>query len=292
VSVTTRGRWRGILAVAAVLLSAATAAGAEPVTKSQCVDADTRAQSLRREKKLGAAREQLRICSDPACPKMVRDDCAQRTNDLNAAEPTIVFVAKDGSGADLLAVHVTMGGHLFAEKLDGSALPVDPGEHDFTFDSAGQPSVTRHLVLHEGERGRRETIVIGKAPPSTPPPVAESHPGRGQRVAGVVVGALGVVGVGVGAVFGAMASSDFSHQKSDCPAAGCPNHAQAVTDHDGATSAANGSTIGFISGGVLVAGGIALFVTAPKGTLTTGSALQLAPTVGAGGAGMLLRGTF
>jgi len=79
------------LAVALCLASAP--AGAQ-VTKYQCIDANGRAQHLRAEGKLREAREQLRTCSDPKCPAMVRSDCTKRFDDLETAQPTIAFEAK------------------------------------------------------------------------------------------------------------------------------------------------------------------------------------------------------
>jgi hypothetical protein len=131
------------------------------VTKDQCVDANTKAQSLRRSSKLVAARAQLAVCADPRCPGMVRDDCIQRLDELEKVQPTIVFDAKDGAGNDLSDVRVSMDGKPLVGRLDGTAVAVDPGPHAFTFEVTGQPIVTRGFVLKEGEKLRRERIVIG-----------------------------------------------------------------------------------------------------------------------------------
>jgi hypothetical protein len=133
------------------------------VTKDQCVDADTKAQSLRRDGKLRAAREQLSVCINPGCPGIVRDDCTQRLDELERVQPTIVFDAKDGAGNDLVDVRVTMDGKPLAGKLDGAALLVDPGAHSFSFEVVGLPAVTRSFVLKEGEKSRRERIAMPTA---------------------------------------------------------------------------------------------------------------------------------
>src|SRR5579871_1225908 len=112
------------------------------VTKAQCVDADTQAQQLRREGKLGATRAQLKICTDPSCPQLVRDDCSQRLDELEKVQPTIVFEVKDGSGHDLADVKVSMDGQPLADSVSGSAIPVEPGSHSFTFETKGQKPVT------------------------------------------------------------------------------------------------------------------------------------------------------
>jgi hypothetical protein len=292
------------------------------VTKDQCVDANGKGQELRREGKLTAAREQLRLCSHPACPAMVRDDCTKRLDDLERAQPTIAFEVKDASGADVSAVQVTMDGKPLAERLDGTALPVDIGEHVFTFEVAGQPPVTRTLVLTEGAKGRRERIALGKATPSTTPPVppapspapvpeanapagaapgstviepAPTAGGMGtQKILGLVAGGVGVAGIAVGSIFGLMTSSEINQQKTDCASpTSCPNRARATSDHSAGSSDGAISTVAFIAGGALLAaGGILFFMggQAPESTATTG--LVITPGVGPGGGGMSIRGKF
>jgi hypothetical protein len=293
------------LAVAALALTPLLfSATALAVTKDQCVDADTEGQSLRRHGKLSAARERLRVCADATCPGLVRDDCTQRIDEIERAQPTIVFAAHDEAGRDLAAVAVTMDGQPFADRLDGAALPADPGQHDFVFSSEGQPPVTRTIVLREGEKGRREVVVIARpasvaastsssaAPP--PPPAPSSG---AQTTIGLVAGAAGIVAIGVGAVFGVMASSSWSSSQSECASpSDCSNHAQAVSDHDAASTEATVSTVGFALGGALLAGGLVLWLTAPKDTSPEASSearsIRVAPTVGRRGAGVALGGSF
>jgi hypothetical protein len=74
---------------------------------------------------------------------------------------------------------------------------------------------------------------------------------------------LGAVGLGVGAFFGLRTSSKWADAKTHCAGLDCDR-----TGVDLATQAKNSgtaSTIAFIAGGVLAAGGAALFFTAPSG---------------------------
>ena len=130
-----------------------------------------------------------------------------------------------------------------------------------------------------------------QTPPAATGDVA--HPGHGQRIAGIVLGAVGVVGVGVGAITGAAASSRWSKAQSECSSSTCgsTNYADAVSDQKGAQSAATLSTLGFVAGGALLAAGVVVFITAPKGEgASTG--LRVTPTLGPGGGAMTLRGAF
>jgi hypothetical protein len=276
------------------------------------VTANASAQDLRRDGKLSEAREQLRICNDPKCPGIVRTDCTKRLDELEAAQPTVVFDAKDGAGADLSAVKVTVDGKVLTERLGGSALQVNPGEHTFTFEVAGQPPVTRHLVLREGEKDRHEQVVLGApvsaqptpsataALPATPlevsPGAAQSHGGLGtQKTLGLVVGGVGVAGLVVGGIFGVLTASAISAQKNDCASAtNCTNYAQAQSDHSTWSTDGTISTVAFIAGGALVAGGAVLFFTAKPAAEqpAAATALVVAPSVGPGSAGMLVKGAF
>ena len=317
------------LAAAAMIALASTPAFAD-LTKEQCVEANTRAQDLRRSGKLSATRDQLRLCATPSCPAIVRDDCAKRLDEVDGAQPTIVFDAKDGAGNDIGGVRVTVDGNLLTARLDGSALAVDPGEHTFTFEVPGQPAVTRTFILKETEKARRERIVLGATPPSAssapiapaaaapppsalapagaraPPPPSQQAPiapaepsapsggGGGRKTLGLVVGGAGVVGVAVGSVFGLLASSSWSSAKNACSAGNCPGatRGQAQTDHDTAVADGTVSTIAFIAGAALVTGGVVLFATAPSGGDAASARLVMAPDIGRDHGGMWLQGRF
>ena len=297
-----RGWGWGWLALAFALGSRSASA---EVTKDQCVDANTRAQSLRREGKFGPARDQLALCMNARCPEVVRDDCTQRFDELEGAQPTLVFDVKDSTGQDVLLVHVSIDGVRISEPLDGRALVVDPGEHAFTFDVPGEPPVTRRFVLKEGEKARRERIVVTTAAsrtwPSdavTPKPSAEQagpSPGTTQRTTGLVLSAAGLVGIGVGAVFGALTIDDSSNARSECRSpANCSNHAQAVVDHDRAVTAGTISTAGFLAGSAVFASGIVVWLTSPNRAEPPSAlaAIRLSPSVAPSVAGLALTGGF
>jgi hypothetical protein len=301
---------RRVLAVTLLAVAPATLASAEPLqpTKARCIEANTRAQALRRAGDLSGAREALTVCSQPRCPRIVRDDCASRRDELERVQPTIVFDAKDPDGVDLSAVDVTVDGRPWTAKLDGTALPVDPGEHTFTFELAGQPPVTRKLVLREGEKGRHEEVVIGTPKPSPPPrAVAAPAPASGPsphgsptpvgRPIGLALIGVGAAGVVAGGVFGLLTKGAVDQQSQDCPSApSCTpaGHANAVSDHDNAVRDGLFSEIGFIAGGVLVAGGAALFLLSKPATSSeqSTSGLVVLPSAGPSGGGISLQGRF
>jgi hypothetical protein len=272
------------------------------VTKAQCIEANTQAQHSRTDGKLAAARAQFEMCSDPHCPRLVRDDCTKRLNDLDDAQPTIIFEAKSPTGADISVVKVSLDNTVVTEKLDGTPLSFDPGEHIFTFEVAGQPTITKTFVLKEGEKGRREALVISTPPPPPlvpaaiqpePAPTGPLGTRNGRRTIGLAIAGGGVVGLAVGSIFGALAGSSSSSSQRECVSTqNCSNRSQAVSEHNSAATQATISTIAFIAGGALVATGAVLFFTAPRERKDAGVVLRIAPTVGPGGAGMMLQGNF
>lgn len=139
--------------------------------KYECISANERAQSLRTANKLVEASAQLAVCLDAACPGPVREDCTRLSGEIDAATPTIVLAAQDAAGNDIGAVQVTMDGSRFAEKLDGTAIPVNPGEHHFVFHAQGLPDVDKTVIVAMGAKNRFERVVfVGALLPTVPAP--------------------------------------------------------------------------------------------------------------------------
>lgn len=269
---------------------------------AECISANETSIALRRDHKLRQARDRALICAATSCPDAVRDVCRKRAVELSEAIPTVVFVAKDAAGHDQLAVKVAMDSEALTDHLDGTALAVEPGQHTFTFELAGQPPVEHLFVISEGQKDRREVITFGggAAEGSAPAPVGPTSPWSTQRIAAVAAGAAGVVGIGLGGIFGGLASSDWSSAKSACmgkPVSCTTGAGAGAADESSASSKATVSTVGFIAGGVLLAGGVVLFVTAPKASSSLPASaslhsLEVVPAAGPGGAWLTLRGAF
>jgi hypothetical protein len=255
----------------------------------QCIASNERSIELRRANRLRDALDEMRTCAAESCPAEVRAVCQQRIAEIHAAIPSIVFSARDGSGHDLVAVKVSVDGKPLADKLDGTAIAIDPGQHEFTFEVEGEPALKQRLIVREGEKDRHETVVIGSLPVT---PSAEGEQGGGRRTVGLVVGGAGLASALAGGVLGLVASSKWNASKSECGVSSCSDHAAAVTDHDSAVELATGSTISIVVGGVAIAAGAALFLMAPAGhgESTKRVVVRLAPALGPQGAGVLLQG--
>ena len=183
------------------------------------------------------------------------------------------------------------------EKVDitqlGTPVVVDPGPHAITVTAPGSKRLEKTVdVAPDGGTASVVLVLVSEtnvAPPPPPPPEEPGDPGVPFRIGGLVVAGVGLVGVGLGAAFGVIASSNLSDSNAG-------NHCdtQNTCDPTGlglrsdAQSAATISTVGFIAGAVLVAGGITMFVLAPK---KSSAQTALAPAIGNGfyGAAFLTR---
>ena len=239
-------------------------------------------------------------------PPAVRSDCAGWLADVEKSLPTVVLSAKDPAGGALLDVEVSVDGQPFATKLDGEALAANPGLHTFRFDAADGTHLEQPIVVRQGERNQAVAVVLpipGKAAPApaaAPPPAAAPAPASAAPAAstggsasggwmtptGWVLGAAGVVGLGIGAVFGFVSMNDKNGAHCDAS-----NYCDAGALSSG-RSAATGADVGFIAGGVLLAGGVSLLLLAPGAGHETGATIRLAPLVGAGTTGAAMGGTW
>ncbi len=291
-----------IAVAAALVLTGSVARAADPTT-ADCLGATESSVKLGNQHKLRAERAQLLTCAAASCPSDIRKDCMSRVEEVNGQIPTIIFAAKDGSGADLNAVKVTMDGEVLAERLEGTALSIDPGAHTFTFETAGQPPVTKTFTIQQAQKDRRELVTFGapttapgpsalppngSEPPSPSSALSSAEGGHGlgtQKILGIVAGGIGVVGLGVGAAFGAMAMSQKNDAESVCPSNPCSTQA-GVNKWSNAATSATLSTVGFVVGGMGLAGAAVLWFTAPHSS--RGASAQ----VGIGPGSLQLRGTW
>jgi hypothetical protein len=271
-----------------------------------CNDSYEQGQVLRKDNKLLEARDMFRACVNTCVLDSKKKSCGDWLAQAERDIPTIVLSAKDRSGAALVDVVVTMDGKPLATKLDGRSIEVNPGPHPFSFEG---PDGTRSQIQVVAETGKKDTPVaatLGKplaTPESKPPdatpaaplagaitqssasdsaPVASSGPP--WKVIGLVAAGVGVVGLGLGSVFGLQASSKKSDAGCDANSV-CPTSTALDTLHD-AHSAGDLSTAFFVAGGVLAAGGITMWALAPR------AGVQMAPTAASNTLGMTMRGTW
>ncbi len=143
----------GILMVSAV-------ANADP-----CISAAEHQYELKNANKLVAAKRELVVCSQKTCGDRIAPTCLQWLAEVEAALPTVVVEAHDESGLETSRARVTVDGELLAETLDGTALAVDPGTHQFRFEIPGSSPEDRQIVIRVGEKNRKLVVSFQKAAP-------------------------------------------------------------------------------------------------------------------------------
>jgi hypothetical protein len=210
--------------------------------------------------------------------KARQDLASERAQALQERLSTLTIRAMSGDdvGAHL---EVRRDGVALQEAELGSPIPVDPGEHVIEAVAPGKRpwtskvQVTGDAAKVSVEIPSLQAAVSGEptaapimtaAGGNTAPAADKPAGGSPQRLAGVVIGGAGVVGFGLGTIFGLQASSKWSDAKAACSdyPYGCGAVGQDL--RSGARSAATVSTVGFIAGGALLATGLVLYFTAPK----------------------------
>ena len=93
-------------------------------------------------------------CSDQACGAPLWQECTTKNTQLYSALPSVVPVVTDDSGDPRIDVQVKMDGQLIATRLDGRAVPVDPGTHEFSFINESGVFASETVTIAKGEHNR------------------------------------------------------------------------------------------------------------------------------------------
>jgi hypothetical protein len=227
------------------------------------------------------------------------DEAAKHAKQL---EPLLSRIVLDVPPVNQAAgVEIRRDGKVIDAVAWTSGIPVDPGPHVVEATAPGRLA-WKTTVTVEAKPGATTVRVPALADaPAEKKEAAESSANAGarswgaQRVAGVAVAGAGVVGVIVGSVFGADAMSKMSASKVSCrPAtvADLCNAAGLALRHE-AGSAATASTVAFALGAGALAGGAALFFTAPAPKPSpSGAVARIGVGPGAAGAAVVIEGAW
>jgi len=160
------------LVVGAVLLGAGDAAADE---KTACLDAHVEGQHLRNQGKLVEATRRFDFCARRVCPGVVQTECAQWLAETRESVPSISVAARDLAGRDTLDVSLVVDGVRVRDRLDGLAIPLDPGEHALTF-ALGTDTIELHVVAVEGDKSRKIVADFSTLHPAEPPTLGSPLP--------------------------------------------------------------------------------------------------------------------
>ncbi len=223
--------------------------------------------------------------------EVAQRDRGRRAKDARAAadrlEPGLAHLTVEvpAAVAAQRGLEVRRDGKPLLRDVWGVAIALDPGDHRLEA-SAGGAHWAAQITLAQG--GSRSVIVgplVEAAPPAPAAPApapaaapapaplragagpgeAASAPGHTQRVVGLSVAGLGLVGLGVGVAFGLEAKASYQKQRDDKT---CDDDATCTPEGDRASRDARargdlGTAVGGVGLGALV-GGFVLYLTAPS----------------------------
>jgi hypothetical protein len=207
-----------------------------------------------------------------------------------ALEPRLPRIAIQVAKPDIPGLEIRRGHAVVGAPQWGVPIPLDPGEHVISASAPGHVPWSTRIVAREAapavtiavpalEPHAKASAPVGAAArPLDRHEPAPAEAGLGtQRTLALVAGGVGVIGVVVGSVFGLKSMSSRNDADPYCDEdSRCWDH-RAYDAAEDAVTAGNLSTLGFLVGGLGLAGGAVLWFTAPSTTATESAALGVGP---------------
>jgi hypothetical protein len=196
--------------------------------------------------------------------------------------------------ADRADMQIARDGETLARSEWAVAIPVDPGTHTIVATAPGRATFKRTIdVPADGKTFEVRVPVLEETGVALGKGDEGVHDEGGmptRKTVGLVLGGVGVVGVAIGTVTGILTFGKKSDAAALCTSypLGCADPAAARALNGEASTMGAVSTISFVFGGVLLAGGTVLFLTAPKNV----ASLQIAPTFAGSSIGAVAGGRF
>jgi hypothetical protein len=189
------------------------------------------------------------------------------------------------AGAAVPDLEIRLDGAIVGAPALGVSVPIDAGTHQVTASAPGRVPWELTLEVPMGPHENTLNIpALAAVPQKTASTVATTsslpalpaqrdHRIFTQRNVALGVGALGLVGFGVGSYFGlrAIAKNDDSNRQG-CIGNDC-DPAAAQTRRD-ARTAGNWSTVAFVAGGAALSAAAVLYLTAPSKSASTSMAVN------------------
>jgi hypothetical protein len=182
----------------------------------------------------------------------------------------------------------------------GTEIPLDPGEHTLSINTPGRPPTELRVKLGEGQRDTRTIAPPPPEPekkpaataPAPPPPAAEPPKSASKlRLVSYISGGVGVAGLGVAAITGAMLLGKKSGVDALCPNKVCSQEGLRLKQEAEKTALLPVNTAAWIVGLTGVAAGVGLFVMTRDKSTNAPQTTAFA-TVLPGGGGLGVRSQF
>jgi hypothetical protein len=195
----------------------------------------------------------------------------------------------------------------------GAPIPIDSGSHTVEAEAPGYKTWSTDVDVPQD--GALVTVAVpaleaAPVPPAPPAPAptpaagpmdasgqgaaagaegASGSVGSGQRVAGAVIAAVGIAGLGASGVFAVLAKNGYSDSLANCQTnnPGLCN-ATGVSQRNDARTDGNIASVAFGVGAAALVGGVIVWLTAPRAPSAGAASLVVAPTLG----GAVVQGAF
>jgi hypothetical protein len=227
----------------------------------------------------------------------------QRREEIALLVPQLTVTLASDAPAD---TRVQLDGRTIDAGDLGASMPIETGRHvvvasaparaEMRFEVDASPSESQELEVKPGP-----ILFVGSSPlpPSREVPNAPSPALGTQKTVGLTLAGAGVLGLGVGAVFGLMADSAWTSAKAACGGnvgqcsdggVSTANTYRRTTQTDGAVATVSA----IVGSAALVAGAVLFFAAERSGGRTAGFAkgIALAPNLAPGREGLDLIGAF
>jgi hypothetical protein len=203
---------------------------------------------------------------------------------LEGVVPKLTLVLAEDAPAGSI---ILLDGEVVPAEELGAAQEVDPGRYSVSLEVEGHPPIVEEVALEAGD-SRTVELTPPRAPePVAPPAAVVLDEDSTLFTWGLVVGAVGIAGVGVGAVTGLLAISSNDTRLERCEDLICDQEGKDAADDTKTFGTI--STIGFSVGGAALVAGTVMLLLAPSDDGADGTAQwRLAPIAGSRGGGLVL----
>lgn len=205
----------------------------------------------------------------------VAEEVEARLESLRQRIPKITV--KRGSGAE--AAIVALDGVSLGDQVIGTPMPTDPGPHTVEAKAPGYKPFRQSVRVAEQQSETVEIVMEAE-----PQPVALGGGGgvgtngssHGARIAGYVIGGVGIASLGASGIFFGLRAGKISELDDKCPNRECPSRDQ-QTDIDAGKRYTTIANVTLAVGAAAVAGGLVLILTSSPSASEPSVALAPAP---------------
>ncbi|MDP3279007.1 MAG: hypothetical protein Q8Q09_27690 [Deltaproteobacteria bacterium] len=201
--------------------------------------------------------------------------------ELEAIRARVGYLTLHGPATEVPQLEVRVRNAPVASATFEVPLPTDPGTLTVTASAPGMLAFSQEISVIAGQTADVRIVLrpdpnarTQPTPPSTPPPGSNTPPapvvvaptvrmvpvreGGGARIAGVVVAAVGLGGLGAFVAFGSLAQSRFNDLRTVC--GGMPCGSEWTAQIDEGAQYQTFANVGLVVGGLALVGGTVMIL--------------------------------